>query len=126
MEWATFSPLFSAVADAAITAGIGIGVVLLKQYTGVQISDANEAAIRRAATTEAGKLITTGKLDTPQAIAASASKVLTDLPAEVKSEGYTHADVTDMIVGAASIAFPPLGAIAPALNAISAAANLKS
>lgn len=125
MDWSLLSPFFSALADAAITAGIGVGVVILKQYTGIQISDANEASIRRAATTEAGKLIATGKLDTPQAVAASASKVLSDLPVAVKAEGYTHTDVTDMIVGAASIVYPPLGAIAPALNAISVAANLK-
>jgi hypothetical protein len=121
MDWSTLSPLFQSIADAAITAGIGIGVVILKQYTGIQISDANEAAIRRAATTEAGKLLSTGTAITPATVATGASKVIADLPAEVKSEGYTHTDVADMIVGAASIAVPPLAAIAPALNVIAGA-----
>jgi hypothetical protein len=121
MDWSTISPFFNTLADVAITAGIGIGSILLKQYTGVQISDANEAAIRRAATTEAGKLLSTGTAITPATVATGASKVIADLPAEVKSEGYTHTDVADMIVGAASIAVPPLAAIAPALNVIAGA-----
>ena len=121
MDWSLLSPFFQTLADAAITAGIGAGVVILKQYTGVQISDANEAAIRRAATTEAGKLLSTGAVVTTTNVAASASKVLADLPKEIKSEGYTHTDVADMIVGAATIAVPPLAAIAPALNVIAGA-----
>ena len=121
MDWSSLTPFFQTLADAAITAGIGAGVVILKQYTGIQISDANEAAIRRAATTEAGKLLSTGAVVTTTNVAASASKVLADLPNEIKSEGYTHTDVADMIIGAATIAVPPLAAIAPAMNVIAGA-----
>lgn len=115
MDWSSF---LSGLADAAITAGIGAGVVILKQYTGVQISAANQDAIRSAATTEAGKLIVTGLSSSPAQIATSAAKVIADLPKEVKSEGYTHSDITDMITGATATILPQLGTIAPVAGVI--------
>jgi hypothetical protein len=113
VDWTLFTPILQDLAAAAITAGVGAGVLILKQYTGIQISDAQELSIRRAATTEAGKLMTTGVAVTPANVAANATKIIADLPAEVAATGYTHADIADMIVGSASVAFPPLAAIAP-------------
>jgi hypothetical protein len=107
MDWSMFQPLFVSLASVAITAGVGIGSTLLYRYTGVKISAANEDAIRNAATTEAGKLLTLGSPITPQAAATAAVKVLTDLPNQVKAENYNHNDITDMILGAASTNTPP-------------------
>jgi hypothetical protein len=118
MDWSSLTPFFQTLADAAITAGIGAGVVILKQYTGVQISAANQDSIRSAATTEAGKLIVTGLSTSPAQIATSAAKVIADLPKEVKSEGYTHSDITDMITGATATILPQLGAIVPVAGAV--------
>lgn len=107
MDWSFLLPVVQGVTELAVTAGVGVGATLLYRYTGVQISAANEDAIRNAATTEAGKLLTLGSNVTPAAAATAAMKVVSDLPAEVKAEGYTHADVTDMILGAASTNTPP-------------------
>jgi hypothetical protein len=103
MDWSFLQP----VMEGVISLGVVAGVALVKQYTGIQISAANEDAIRNAATTEAGKLLTLGSPITPQAAATAAVKVLTDLPNQVKAENYNHNDITDMILGAASTSTPP-------------------
>jgi hypothetical protein len=121
MDFSFLSPVLQDLASAAITVGIGAGVVLLKQYTGIQISAANEDSIRSAATTEAGKLIVTGLSNSPAQIATSAAKVIADLPKAVASEGYTHSDITDMITGATATILPPAAALVPAISAISSA-----
>jgi hypothetical protein len=102
MDWSVLQPLFQSLAAVAVTAGVGIGTTLLYRYTGIQVSAANEDAIRKAALTEAGKLITLGTPVTQQTATNAALKVMSDLPKEVKAEGYTHADVADMITGAAA------------------------
>lgn len=101
MDLSFLTPVLQDLATAAVTAGIGYGCVLLKSYTGVTISDANEAAIRRAAVTEAGKLISLGLSGNQSSIMSSATKIMNDLPNQVKAEGYTDRDIQDMITGAA-------------------------
>jgi hypothetical protein len=113
MDLSFLQTILTGLATAAIPAGITFGCVLLNKYTGVKISDANELAIRRAATTEAGKLVTTDTVGNPAAVSTSATKVLTDLPQEIAAEAYTHSDVVDMIMSAVTIAYPPLAALAP-------------
>jgi hypothetical protein len=116
MDFSFLQPFLTAIATAAVPAGITFACALLNKNTSVNISDANELAIRRAATTEAGKLVTTDTIGNTQAVANSANKVISDLPQQIAAEAYTHSDVVDMIVGAASIAFPPLGAAAPLIK----------
>ena len=121
----------TALACAAVTAGVGYGVTWLRSKLKITAADSAEAAVRTAAKTEAGKLVaiipaassagataspTTSvkSLFTTQEIQAAASKVITDLPAEIKLTGYTPKDIEDMILGALPLI---LGAVNPALGA---------
>ena len=96
-------------AGAAATALILYLFNWLRTYLGIQKSDSNEEAIRRAATTEAGKLITEGNLMDQKAVTEAAIKIITDLAPQVKAEQYNSIDVKDMILGAAATFFPPAG-----------------
>jgi hypothetical protein len=96
-------------AGLAITALVVYMFTWLRTFLGIKESDSNENVIRRAAVTEAGKLITTGKINDSQAVLESVSKVVADVLPAVKAEGYNSIDIKDMILGAASIAFPPAG-----------------
>jgi hypothetical protein len=95
------------VASAAVTALCAYAIKWLRDFLGIKESDSNEEAIRRAALTEAGKLVAQGKIDDPQALLNSAAKITADLLPAVKAEGYDASDLKDMIIGAAGIAFPP-------------------
>ena len=95
------------LATAAVTALCAYAIKWLRDFLGIKESDSNEAAIRNAALTEAGKLVTQGKIDDPNALTSAASKVISDLGPQVKAEGYNASDVKDMIIGAAALAFPP-------------------
>jgi len=94
-------------AGAAITALVVYAFTWLRDYLGIIESDSNEKEIRNAALTEAGKLITTGKLDDPEALLDSVRKIVSDLQPVVKEEGYDSVDIKDMILGAAATVFPP-------------------
>jgi hypothetical protein len=94
-------------AGAAATALCLYVFAWLRAYLGIKESDSNEEAIRRAAETEAGKLVTQGRIDDPQALLGAAAKVIADLQPQVKAEGYDTGDIKDMIIGAASTVFPP-------------------
>jgi hypothetical protein len=96
-------------AGAAITALVLYLFTWLRAYLGIKESDSNEAEIRNAALTEAGKLITTGKINDPEALTQAVEKVIKDLGPVVKAEEYTVPDVKDMILGAAATFFPPAG-----------------
>lgn len=99
--------VFVTVASAAVTALCAYVIKWLSDYLGIKESDANEAAIRRAAETEAGKLLQTGAIADPDKLAEAAAKVIADLHSQVKDEGYNSIDIKDMIIGAAGIVFPP-------------------
>ena len=99
--------LLTTLAAAAATALCLYAMNWLRAFLGIKESDSNEAAIRNAALTEAGKLVTQGKIDDPNALTSAASKVISDLGPQVKAEGYNASDVKDMIIGAAALAFPP-------------------
>jgi hypothetical protein len=90
MDFSFLQPFLTAIATAAVPAGITFACALLNKNTSVNISDANELAIRRAATTEAGKLVTTDTIGNTQAVANSANKVISDLPQQIAAEAYTH------------------------------------
>ena len=92
---------------AAVTALCGYMFVWLRTYLGIKESASNEAEIRNAATTEAGKLLQQGKITDPDAVLASATKVIADLMPAVKAEEYNTTDIKDMILGAAGMVFPP-------------------
>ena len=94
-------------AGAAVTLLCGYAFTWLRTYLGIKESDDNEGAIRRAAQTEAGKLVVQGKIDDPQALLGAAAKVAADLKPQVKAEGYDTGDIKDMIIGAAATVFPP-------------------
>jgi hypothetical protein len=96
-------------AGAAITALVVYMFAWLRTYLGIKESDSNEAEIRNAALTEAGKLITTGKINDSDALHEAVTKVIKDLNPVVKAEGYDSIDVKDMILGAAATFFPPAG-----------------
>lgn len=96
-------------AGAAVTALCAYLFNWLRAYLGIKESDSNEEAIRRAALTEAGKLVVSGNIGDPGWIAESAAKVISDLRPAVKAEGYDTADIKDMILGAAATVFPPAG-----------------
>jgi hypothetical protein len=81
----------------------------LRTKLAIQESDSNEGEIRRAALTEAGKLVLQGKIDNPEAVLESATKVISDLLPAVKAEDYNTTDIKDMIIGAAATFFPPAG-----------------
>ena len=95
------------VAAAAITALCGYAINWLRAYLDIKESDANEEAIRRAAVTEAGKLVVQGKIADPNALLDAAGKVIADLHPQVAAESYDTADIKDMIIGAAGAFFPP-------------------
>lgn len=97
------------VASAAVTALCAYAIKWLREKLGIEASDSNEGEIRRAAITEAGKLVVQGKLDDPQAVLAAAAKVASDLLPAVQAEGYDTVDIKDMIIGAAATVFPPAG-----------------
>lgn len=95
------------VASAAITALCVYAMNWLREKIGIERSDSNEEAIRRAALTEAGKLVQTGGLADPEKLLEATTKVVVDLHAQVKEEGYDAVDIKDMIIGAAATVFPP-------------------
>jgi hypothetical protein len=97
----------TALAAAAITALCAYVFTWLRAKLGIEKSESNEEAIRRAALTEAGKLMQIGAIDDPQRLLESAGKVIADLQPQVKAEGYDTADIKDMIIGAAATVFPP-------------------
>ena len=99
--------LVTTCAAAAITALCVYAMNWLREKLGVEKSDSNEGEIRRAALTEAGKLVVQGKIDDPQALLNSAAKITADLLPAVQAEGYDASDIKDMIIGAAGLVFPP-------------------
>jgi hypothetical protein len=99
--------LVTTCAAAAVTALCVYAMNWLRSYLGIKESDANEEAIRRAALTEAGKLVQTGNITNPEALAESASKIIADLHTQVRDEDYNTTDIKDMIIGAAGLVFPP-------------------
>ena len=99
--------LVTTCAAAAVTALCLYAMNWLRAKLGIEESVSNEAAIRRAALTEAGKLVTQGQIDDPSALLGAAAKVISDLNPQVKAEGYDTGDIKDMIIGAAGIVFPP-------------------
>jgi hypothetical protein len=96
-------------AGAAITALVVYLFNWMRTYLGIVESDSNEKEIRNAALTEAGKLITIGKINDQEAIIDAVAKIVKDLNAPVKEEGYDSVDIKDMILGAAATFFPPAG-----------------
>jgi hypothetical protein len=99
--------LVTTCAAAAVTALCVYAMNWLRSYLGMKESDSNEEAIRRAALTEAGKLVQTGNIANPDALAESAAKVIADLHNQVRDEDYNSGDIKDMIIGAAGTFFPP-------------------
>jgi hypothetical protein len=96
-------------AGAAITALVVYMFSWLRTYLGIKESDSNEAEIRNAAQTEAGKLITTGKINDPEALTEAVTKIIADLAPVITVEGYKAPDIKDMVLGAAATFFPPAG-----------------
>ena len=94
-------------AGAAVTALCVYAFGWLRAYLGIKESNSNEGEIRRAALTEAGKLVVQGKIDDPNALLSAAAKITADLHPAVKAEGYDTSDIKDMIIGAAGTIFPP-------------------
>ena len=94
-------------AAAAVTALCVYLTNWLRTYLGIKESDSNEAEIRNAALTEAGRLVQLGAINDPKALIDAAAKVIADLQPVVKAEGYDSTDIKDMIIGAAGIMFPP-------------------
>jgi hypothetical protein len=91
----------------AVTALCGYVFSWLRTKLGIEESDSNEGEIRRAALTEAGKLVTQGVINDPQAVLDAAAKIVADLHPAVMDEGYSTNDIKDMIIGAAATVFPP-------------------
>lgn len=89
-------------ATLAVTALCGFIMAWLRKVLGVIESDSNEGEVRRAALTEAGKLLQSNLLNDPQALGVAADKIIGDLLPAVKAEGYSRVDIKDMIVGAAA------------------------
>ena len=96
-------------AGAAVTALVIYLFTWLRTFLNIKESDSNEAEIRNAALTEAGKLVTTGKIDDPAALVNAVEKIIADLNPVIKAEGYESPDIKDMILGAAATVFPPAG-----------------
>lgn len=94
-------------AAAAVTALCVYATTWLKTYLNIKESDSNEGEIRRAAATEAGKLVTQGVINDPQKVMDAASKIIADLMPAVKAEEYNTSDIKDMVLGAAATFFPP-------------------
>jgi hypothetical protein len=95
------------IAMAAFTGFILYLFNVVREWLGLEKSEANEEAIRRAAETEAGVLIKLDALDDPAKLAAAAAKIIADLPKQVTEEKYNPTDIKDMILGAAGLVFPP-------------------
>lgn len=91
--------ILTPLALAAFTGFIAWLFVALRQWFGIEESVANEEAIRRAAETEAGKLVASGATDA-SSVALAAAKIVADLSHEVDAEGYNKLDIGDMILGA--------------------------
>jgi hypothetical protein len=91
----------------AVTALCAYVFTWLRTYLGIKESASNEAEIRNAAMTEAGKLLQEGKINNPEAVLESATKIISDLLPAVKAEEYNTTDIKDMIIGAAGLVFPP-------------------
>lgn len=119
-----------ALASAAVIGGIGYLVTWAQSHLHIAKGADAETTIRNAAATAAGKLAATVPAASAAAVAASpttsiqslfsigdlqnaASKIISDLPAEIKLTGYNPQDITDMILG-----YLPaiLGAVNPALG----------
>jgi hypothetical protein len=98
--------LLITIACAAVTGLCLYAMSWLRDILGIKESDSNEEAIRRAALTEAGKLLVQGKINDPNALLGAAAKVIFDLKPQVQAEGYDAADIKDMIIGAAATAKP--------------------
>jgi hypothetical protein len=104
---AELQSILTTVAAAAITALCAYAIKWLRDKLGIEESDSNEGEIRRAALTEAGKLVVQGKIDDPQRLLESAGKIIADLHPAVEAEGYDAGDIKDMVIGAAATFFPP-------------------
>jgi hypothetical protein len=105
--FAEIETLVLTCAGAAVTALCVFLMNWLRDYFGIKKSDANEEAIRRAALTEAGKLIQMGTIGNTDAISDAVAKVIADLHPQVQDENYNSKDIKDMIIGAAGTLFPP-------------------
>jgi hypothetical protein len=92
---------------AAVTALCAYAFTWLRTYLGIKESASNETEIRNAAITEAGKLLQQGKINDPQEVLNSASKIIADLTPAIRAEAYDTTDIKDMILGAAGMVFPP-------------------
>src|SRR5258708_31486343 len=101
--------LLTPILLAAATAFLGWLFTALKSHFGIAAANSAETAVRTAAATEAGKIAATIPAPTvaPAApaslvpigsLAAAASKVIADLPAEVKLTGYTSTHIADMVL----------------------------
>lgn len=123
--------LLTPILLAASTAFLGWLFTALKSHFGIAAADSAETAVRTAAGTEAGKIAATIPAAAAQtgaapaaivpagSLLAAASKIITDLPAEVKLTGYTTTDIADMVLGN----LPGLlGALNPALGAVAGVA----
>ena len=121
----------TAVACAAVTAGVGYGITWLSAKLHLTKTDSAETAVRTAAATEAGVIASQipatataaatapAALINPGVLASAANKVILDLPAEVKLTGYTPKDIEDMVLANLPAI---LGAVNPALGAAAGAA----
>jgi hypothetical protein len=121
----------TALACAAVTAGVGYGMTWLSAKLHIAKTDNAETSVRTAAATEAGVIAAQipatataastapAAMINPGVLTNAANKVITDLPAEVKLTGYTPKDIEDMVLSnLPSI----LGAVNPALGAAAGAA----
>lgn len=106
--------MLTSLALAAATAFIAWLFNELRKWFGIQESDANELAVRRAAQTEGAKLAATVIDNAVSAaqIAQSTQKIIADLPQQVKAEGYTPIDIADMVTGFLPPGISQLAAIA--------------
>lgn len=119
--------LLTPILLAAATAFLGWLFTALKSHLGIAAANSAETAVRTAAATEAGKIAATipaptvapaapASLVPAGSLGAAASKIIADLPAEVKLTGYTSTDIADMVLanlpGLLGVINPALGAVA--------------
>jgi hypothetical protein len=109
----SLAPLVAAIQPyltAAVTAAVGVVVPLafaeLKRLTGLQVDQANVAAIQAAAQTEAAKAVAaaddnlaSAKIDVSSPIVGTAvSAIAARLPAEIVATGIQPKDIADLVV----------------------------
>jgi hypothetical protein len=118
---AVLQPYLTAIATALVGGAITFGAAAVRKWTGYQIDAANLAAIKAAASTEAGKAVAaadssfaTAKIDVGSNVVQDAAEAIARrMPALIQAAGVSPDEIEHLVAGeigklqAAMVTVPP-------------------